>query len=148
MTRYELYKKTFNLKHAEYIGMVGNSFKQTNLNNDEIDSRVESSYRRDEETGKIVEGENITNIKDLVGERVKEARIEYKHESYENKAAWFYDTPGVLGTREIVRHFSKQELQIAFPLGLVMPRIYWMRPGQTLFVGGLIRIDLIEVVII
>ena len=26
-----------------------------------------------------------------------------------------------------------------------MPRIYWMEPGQTMFVSGLIRIDLLEV---
>lgn len=26
-----------------------------------------------------------------------------------------------------------------------MPRVFWMKPGQTLFVGGLMRIDLLEV---
>lgn len=33
-----------------------------------------------------------------------------------------------------------------FPLGLIMPRVFWMVPGESLFVGGLIRIDLLEVI--
>ena len=27
----------------------------------------------------------------------------------------------------------------------MLPRVVWMVPGQTLFVGGIIRIDLLEV---
>jgi nitric oxide-associated protein 1 len=145
MERYNLYKKTYNLKHAELIGIIGNSFKQNFVANDAIDARIDSTYSMDELTGEIKEGENFNNISDFMKNRVKDAREDYKHEIYENKAAWFYDTPGVLGTREILKLFSKQELQIVFPLGVIMPRVYWMKPGQSLFVGGLMRIDLLEV---
>ena len=88
-----------------------------------------------------MEGRQFSTLKEFVGNRIKEAKSDYKHELYEDRAAWFFDTPGVLGTREVIR----QELQITFPLGIIMPRVYWMKPGQSLFVGGLIRIDLIQV---
>ena len=145
MTRYNLYKKSYNLKHAEYIGIVGNSFKQESLENDEVNVDVESSYSMDDSTGLIQAGENFENLNDLEKNRKINARSDYKHEKYEETSAWFYDTPGVLGNRELLKDFSKQELQITFPLGIIMPRVYWMKPGQSLFVGGLIRIDLLEV---
>ena len=145
MTRYNLYKKTYNLKHAEFIGMVGNSFKHTQLANNEIDANVESSYSMDEETGLIKAGESYTSVNDLENERRINARQDYTPSIFKDKSTWFYDTPGVLGNREVIKNFSKQELQIAFPQGIIMPRVYWMKPGQSMFVGGLMRIDLLEV---
>jgi len=91
-TRFQLYKKTYDLKHAEVIGIVGNSFKQKLILNDEIDARIDSTYSMDELTGEIKAGENFSEINDLIKTRKKEARNDYRHEYYENRAAWFYDT--------------------------------------------------------
>ena len=40
---------------------------------------------------------------------------------------------------------NKNEIDNAIPQEFLMPRIVWMLPGQSFFVGGLIRIDLLEV---
>ena len=91
-TRFQLYKKTFDLKHAAVLGIVGNSFKQELVPIDEIDAKIDSTYSMDESTGEIKAGENFNEIGDFIENRKKEARNDYKHEIYENKAAWFYDT--------------------------------------------------------
>jgi hypothetical protein len=41
--------------------------------------------------------------------------------------------------------FSNSEAEISVPDKMMLPRVLWMVPGQTLFIGGIIRIDLLEV---
>lgn len=144
--RAKRYEKTHDLKDAEVFGLVGCSFKKYSVQGDEIDfENAQATYSIDEATGMIAVAENFENNKDLKQKFKKDAREIYKPEIFLNKATWFYDTPGVLGSQKILQNFSKKELEIIFPQGLIMPRIYWMVPGQTLLVGGLIRIDLLEV---
>lgn len=141
-----MYEKTNDLKYAEAIGIVGSSFKPLSaLDADQIDANVDASYSIDPNTGRIAEGVNFANEDDIEKQQMTEARSVYKPWLFEGKSAWFYDTPGILGSQEILRYFSKQELDIVFPRGIIMPRVYWMIPGQSLFVGGLIRIDLLQV---
>lgn len=146
--RARLYEKTLDLKHAECMGIVGSSFKPSSVNgSDEVDLDVDSSYSLNPDTGEIVEGENFDQNVDIEERRRQDARAIYNPRVFKDRAAWFHDTPGLLGANKILRLFSKQELQIINPLGVMMPRVYWMQPGQSLFVGGLIRIDLIEVAV-
>lgn len=43
---------------------------------------------------------------------------------------------------------DKSEIYNALPNDFLVPRVVWMQPGQSFFVGGLIRIDLIEVLLL
>ena len=112
---------------------------------DEIDAEVDSTYSLDPETGRILEGKNFENSEEIETRRRDEARAIYNPNYYKDKATWFHDTPGVLGSQEVLTQLSKQELQLASPLNIMIPRIYWMQPGQSLFVGGIMRIDLLKV---
>jgi hypothetical protein len=143
--RRKVYDKSMDLKHAECLGIVGSSFKPFSVIGDEVNTECDSSYSLDPETGRIQEGENFIGINDMEQKRRNEAREIYNPNFYRETSTWFYDTFGVLGSQEILNRFSKQEIQIVHPLGIIMPRIYWMVPGQSLFVGGLMRIDLLEV---
>ena len=140
------YEKTHDLNDAEVFGLVGCSFKKYSVQGEEIDfENVQPTYSIDPVTGLVEEGENFATNKDLKQKFKNDARQIYRPQMYNSKSAWFYDTPGVLKNQKILRNFSKKELEIIFPLGLLMPRVYWMVPGQSLLVGGLIRIDLLEV---
>ena len=125
--------------------MVGKTFNSNLVSSDEIDTELDATYSFDTESGSINEGENFNRTSQLDDKIITDSRDLYRPEYFKNRAAFFYDTPGVIDTHELQRHFSKQELQIVMPAGIIMPRVFWMKPGQTIFVSGLIRIDLLEV---
>lgn len=102
--RRELYEKTKDLKHAEVIGIVGSSFKPFSpLDADQIDANIDASYSFDPDKRSIVEGTNYENEKQIQRQRTEDARRLYKPNFYKNSSAWFYDTPGILGSQEILR---------------------------------------------
>ncbi len=124
--------------------MVGRTFSSKPATVTEVDTELDATYSLDLETGSISEGQNFNKTSQIDNKIVQDARDIYRPEYFKNKAAFFYDTPGVLNTHEPLKYFSKQELQIVTPAGIIMPRVFWMQPGQTIFVSGLIRIDLLE----
>lgn len=97
------YEEDHDLKHAEIFGLVGSSFKKFSIDSGEIDASLDSTYSVDPETGLIKEGENFLNVKEIQMKRKEEARAMYRPEFYKDKSTWFYDTPGVLGSQEILR---------------------------------------------
>lgn len=102
--RTALYEKTKNLKYAEPIGIVSSTFKPLSpLDADQIDASVDASYSLDPATDRIVEGESFANVAEIERQQIEEARRIYKPRYFENKSAWFYDTPGILGSQEILR---------------------------------------------
>ena len=130
---------------TECFGIVGSTFSPLASIGEDVSVNVDSTYSLDEFTGTIVSGETFVDTNDIKHKQREEARSIYNPKHYEQKSTWFYDTPGVLGNQELLRSFSKDELKITQARNVIMPRVYWMLPGQTLFVAGLIRIDLLEV---
>lgn len=53
------------------------------------------------------------------------------------------DTPGVMTTSRLTDRLSPASLKIITPEKVIHPRIYQLRNGQTLFVGGLVRFDFV-----
>lgn len=56
---------------------------------------------------------------------------------------WLYDTPGVIQNEQIINFLTSEELFNTIPKETLWPRVFYMFPGQTLFLSGLGRIDYI-----
>lgn len=56
---------------------------------------------------------------------------------------WLYDTPGVIHNEQIINLLTSDELLYTIPKETLWPRVFYMLPGQTLFLSGLGRIDYI-----
>src|SRR5699024_1776727 len=54
------------------------------------------------------------------------------------------DTPGILNRQQITHYLSEKDLKQITPKKEIKPRIYQLRQGQTLFFGGLARVDIIK----
>ncbi|HLQ70928.1 MAG TPA: ribosome biogenesis GTPase YqeH [Bacillota bacterium] len=54
------------------------------------------------------------------------------------------DTPGIVNRQQITHYLSREDLKQITPKKEVKPRIYQITEGQTLFFGGLARIDIIK----
>lgn len=57
---------------------------------------------------------------------------------------YLIDTPGIVNKDQIVHYVSKQDLKRIIPQKEIKPRVYQLNSGQTLFVGGLARLDFIK----
>lgn len=60
------------------------------------------------------------------------------------KGVWCYDTPGTVNQEQILDVLSLRELVNVVPNRLLRPRTLILSPGKTLLIGGLARLDLLE----
>lgn len=58
-----------------------------------------------------------------------------------DERSFLVDTPGIVNRKQFVHYVSKADLKLIIPDKEIKPRIYQLNPGQTLFFGGLARLD-------
>ncbi len=105
LERMRMYEKEHNLKDAELLGMIGSSFDISTKNSDQLNSELNSTYSLDPNTGAIYEGENYADSMQIEEKIIDDARQLYRPKYFEDKAAFFYDTPGLMSTHEILKYF-------------------------------------------
>lgn len=66
------------------------------------------------------------------------------HDSNFTRCKWFYDTPGVVQKNQLINLLTTQELSITLPKTVVTPRIFHLKSGTSLFIGGLARLDFVS----
>lgn len=54
------------------------------------------------------------------------------------------DTPGIMTANQLATHISPKDLEIISPKKPLKPATYQIKPGNTLFLGGLGRIDFLK----
>ncbi|KAH8280397.1 hypothetical protein KR018_005471 [Drosophila ironensis] len=69
---------------------------------------------------------------------LNERAAEYK------EARWVYDTPGVMQPDQLTPLLTPEELQQLQPSAMIRPRAFRLRANMSLFLGGLARLDLLE----
>lgn len=55
-----------------------------------------------------------------------------------------YDTPGVINDSQMAHYISEKDYKIVFPHKRINPKVYQLYDRQTLFFGGLARIDFVK----
>ncbi|XP_059201727.1 nitric oxide-associated protein 1-like [Centropristis striata] len=59
-------------------------------------------------------------------------------------AHWLFDTPGIMKDRDILRLLTEQEVMSVVPTKALVPRTFVLRPGTSLLLGALGRIDFLQ----
>ncbi|XP_035017012.2 nitric oxide-associated protein 1 isoform X1 [Hippoglossus stenolepis] len=59
-------------------------------------------------------------------------------------AHWLYDTPGIMKDDDILSLLTEQEVRSVVPTSAIVPRTFVLKPGMSLFVGGVARIDFLQ----
>lgn len=59
-------------------------------------------------------------------------------------SSFLYDTPGIITSKQIYHILSGEELKKVMPKKQILPAVYRLAPGSTLFIGGLARFDYID----
>lgn len=55
-----------------------------------------------------------------------------------------YDTPGLTRMDSLLTHINEVDLKMVIPMKKIKPIVYQLKDSQTLSVGGLVRLDLLE----
>ncbi|KQL58043.1 MULTISPECIES: ribosome biogenesis GTPase YqeH [Bacillaceae] len=55
-----------------------------------------------------------------------------------------YDTPGIINRHQLSHYLSDKSLKLVTPTKEIKPMVYQLNSGQTLFIGGLARLDFIK----
>lgn len=64
------------------------------------------------------------------------------HGAFKN-SKWLFDTPGVIQNDQVINLLTSEELVYTLPKQTLWPRVFYMWPGQTIFLAGIGRIDYI-----
>ncbi|XP_038554784.1 nitric oxide-associated protein 1 isoform X4 [Micropterus salmoides] len=59
-------------------------------------------------------------------------------------AHWLFDTPGIMKEHDILSLLTEEEVMSVVPTQAVVPRTFVLKPGLSLFLGALARIDFLQ----
>lgn len=61
-----------------------------------------------------------------------------------DETSFMYDTPGIIQDHQMTHYVTPEELKTIIPKNEIKQRVYQLNEGQTLFFGGLARIDYVS----
>ncbi|KAK2586553.1 hypothetical protein KPH14_011441 [Odynerus spinipes] len=116
-------KLSHNIKYATLQGFIGRTFvsRRTDTPQPLSDPFASQSHKH-----------NASKF------GLDETHPDYKH------ARWCYDTPGTIQSDQILDLLTTEELVMALPNSIISPRTFVLQPEQTIFIGGLGRLDYLE----
>lgn len=122
--REECLKQSNSAKYATLIGHIGQTFLKTNESDNETKDHFSVAGHANA-SGKLKMG-------------IKENSEEYA------LSRWCFDTPGVIQPDQIIHLLTIEELLAAIPKEIIRPETFCVRPGTSLFIAGLARLDYLE----
>ncbi|XP_037531105.1 nitric oxide-associated protein 1 [Nematolebias whitei] len=118
-------------KHGYLVGRVGRTFRHNRTKLNEIQFDPDS----------LAFGEN--EDADSTMPVVSSPREELSFNEVKD-AHWLFDTPGIMKERDILHLLQDHEVQLVVPTQAIIPRTFVLKPGMSLFVGALARIDFLQ----
>ncbi|MGG0584052.1 ribosome biogenesis GTPase YqeH [Priestia megaterium] len=61
-----------------------------------------------------------------------------------DNGAFLYDTPGIINHHQMAHYVDKRDLKLISPKKEIKPKVYQLNEGQTLYFGGLARLDYVQ----
>lgn len=61
-----------------------------------------------------------------------------------DRSSSIIDTPGIINEHQLVHYIDKRDFKVITPKKEIKPNVYQLNPEQTLYVGGLVRVDFVR----
>ncbi|KAM6981381.1 nitric oxide-associated protein 1 [Aplochiton taeniatus] len=119
-------------KQGYLVGRIGRTF------------RVEAESKRTElefDPDSLAYGEDDSEKEKL--DSADSTSVEFTHNELKD-AHWLYDTPGIMKDNDVLNLLREQEIKAVVPTHAIVPRTFALKPGTTLFLGALGRIDYVQ----
>uniref|UniRef100_A0A8D0HLM2 Nitric oxide associated 1 n=1 Tax=Sphenodon punctatus TaxID=8508 RepID=A0A8D0HLM2_SPHPU len=119
-------------KQGYLVGRIGRTFQtlKKKRENQEIEFDADSfAYSMEEEP--VISSKKTIEKVEFTDNELKDAR-------------WFYDTPGIIKENCVFSLLTEKEVKLVLPTCSIIPRTFVLKPGMTLFLGALGRIDYLQ----
>ncbi|XP_058794555.1 nitric oxide-associated protein 1 [Phymastichus coffea] len=116
--------------------------KTRNIELTTLQSRITHSFKKDYEIKQAITkspNQNFIELREIKKFGLDETANEYKY------SKWFYDTPGTIQPDQILHLLTTDELLKTLPKKVISPRTFCIWPGQSIFIAGLGRLDILDV---
>ncbi|KAL3087261.1 hypothetical protein niasHT_020524 [Heterodera trifolii] len=128
-------------KHPKYVvlqGIIGSSFREWEENKQPMSV---------DKTIKYFDGqlENADEIAQIEGNGPKKRTNMNLNDFTFKQGNWCFDTPGTVNSEQLLDLFTLDELINVVPRSIITPRIFSLKTCHSLLIGGLVRIDLLEI---
>lgn len=113
------------------VGRVGRTFRAKESRPNEIQFDPDSLAFGENEDGEMTATGATRSTEELSHNELKDAH-------------WLYDTPGIMKELDILNLLNEQEVRLVVPTQAIVPRTFVLKPGMSLFVGAVARIDFLQ----
>ncbi|XP_005924099.1 nitric oxide-associated protein 1 [Haplochromis burtoni] len=127
----ELKRLQYFSKQGYLVGRIGRTFRVEGFRPNEIQFDPDSLA-----FGENEDGEETTTAASRSTEELSHNELKDAH--------WLYDTPGIMKELDILNLLHEQEVRLVVPTQAIVPRTFVLKPGTSLFVGALARIDFLQ----
>nr|XP_046262751.1 nitric oxide-associated protein 1 [Scatophagus argus] len=119
-------------KQAYVVGRVGRTFlSDTMYRRNKIEFNPDSLAFGENEDGESVTKAPSRSPDEFTFNELKDAH-------------WLFDTPGIMKEKDILSLLTDQEVMSVVPSQAIVPRTFVLKPGMSLFLGALARIDFLQ----
>ncbi|XP_072251205.1 nitric oxide-associated protein 1 isoform X2 [Leuresthes tenuis] len=130
-TEEELRRLQILRRHGYLVGRVGRTFRSNSSREDEIQFDPDSLAFGEDDDGQVTPAADSRSHDELSHNELKDAH-------------WLFDTPGILKEQDVLHLLQEQEVRLVVPTQAIVPRTFVLKPGMSLFVGALARIDFLQ----
>ncbi|XP_050077001.1 nitric oxide-associated protein 1 [Anopheles maculipalpis] len=141
---YRLYLRTNRLKHERYLQRANAQLRREqsrgskDVKHATLIGHIGRTFEKEQE-----ETFDQFSLTQRSGAPTPILTLNEKSEKYIN-SKWCYDTPGVVQPDQILDLLTTEEIVLTSSKQLIRPRVYLLKKGMTLFLGGLGRFDFVE----
>ncbi|XP_059157083.1 nitric oxide-associated protein 1-like [Physella acuta] len=135
-------------RRIKHLTTMSEKEKVWQLKGDVRTTDIRNINQRQADETVIPWGQNIAALKVRSDGTVKLIESEKKSQPFEEEAYsesyWTYDTPGVINPNQIINMLTPEEAPLLAPAQMLVPQSLIFKPGETVFVSGLARMDFLE----
>ncbi|XP_042274311.1 nitric oxide-associated protein 1 isoform X3 [Thunnus maccoyii] len=114
------------------VGRVGRTFRtEAGSRRDEIEFDADSLAFGENEDGEMTAAAPSRSPDEFTYNELKDAH-------------WLFDTPGIMKEHDLLSLLNEQEVRSVVPSQAVVPRTFVLKPGTSLLVGAVARIDFLQ----
>lgn len=125
------------------LRLLQRKMKSTNTENTQLTGHVKRTFRTDPRKNKTSDQFSVPNIHMLKHLKADGSGLNPNDPDFQH-SRWVYDTPGVVHSGQIIDLLTTEELVNSLPKDVILPRTFQVRPRQSLFIGGIARLDYID----
>lgn len=125
------------------LRILQGKMKRSKIENTHLICHVQRTFQTGSHKSNTVDQFSVPSSQTLKHLKVDGSGLDPNDPDFK-KSHWVYDTPGVIHSGQIIDLLTNEELMNTLPKEVIQPRTFRVRPKQSLFIGGIARLDYVD----